>query len=122
MGRKRGPRFRRGLPRGGLGQLGWLPSLGSLAAACFLQTELALIVSLSSFPFSVWCALGLRRDDAAGEISDHYVDTESLSWKEMLSGNFEHPVRRQSTGMIAVGVLACGIAWSRWFFGWGPLV
>ena len=122
MGRKRGPRFKRGLPRGGLGLLGWLPSLASFAAAWFLRADLAVMAGLLAVPFCVWCALGLRKDDSTGEVADHYVDEESLDWKEVLSGNFEHPVRRQSNAMIAFGVVACVIAGCRWLFGWGPLL
>ena len=121
MGRKRGLRFKNGIPRGGLGRLGWIPSLGSLAAACFVRADLAFWVGLLALPVCVWCALGLRADDTAGEVSDHYVDDESLDWKELLSGNFEHPVRRHSNVMIAFGVLGCVIALCRWRFGWGPL-
>jgi hypothetical protein len=46
MGRKRGLRFENGLPRGGLGRLGWIPSLGSFAAACFVRADLAALAGL----------------------------------------------------------------------------
>src|SRR5262249_6453058 len=117
MGRKRGPRFKYGLPRGGLGRLGWLPSLGSLAAAWFLRVDLAVGACLLAVPVCVWCALGLRKDDAAGEVSDQYVDEESLDWKELLWGNFEHPVRRSSNVMITLSIVACAIAECRWLWG-----
>jgi hypothetical protein len=120
MRRRRGPRFKNGLPRGGLGRVGWVPCLGSFAAAWFVRADLALWVGLLAVPVCIWCALGLRKDDAAGEVPDHYVDDESWDWKELLSGNIEHPVRRQSNVMVALGVLACVIAWCRWWFGWGP--
>ena len=120
MGRKRGLRFRKGLPRGGLGQLGWIPALGSLAAAWFVRADMATFTGLLAVPVCIWCALGLRADDTAGEVSDYYVDDESLDWKELLSGNFEHPVRRESNAMITIGVLACVISGCRWVFGWGP--
>jgi hypothetical protein len=120
MGRKRGLRVRHGLPRGGLGQLGWAPLIGALAATWFAHAELAAAVSVLAVPLCVWCALGLRADDAAGEAADHYVDDESLDWKELLSGNFEHPVRRQSTVMIVLSVLVCVLALCRWRYGWGP--
>src|SRR5262245_56615524 len=110
-----------GLPRGGLGHIGWLPSLGSFAAAWFARADLAVFAGLVAVPSCVWCALGLRSDEAAGEASDHYVDEESLGWKELLSGNFEHPVRRHSSVMVALCVLGCAIALCRWRFGWGPL-
>lgn len=122
MKRKRGPRFRKGLPRGGLGRLGWIPSLGSLAVAWFVRPDLATLAGLLAVPVCVWCGLGLRADEAAGEVSDHYLDEDSFDWKEMLSGNFEHPVRRSSNAMIALAVLACAIALCRWHFGWGPLI
>src|SRR5262245_24767545 len=121
MGRKRGLRLKQGLPRGGLGRLGWIPSLGSFAAACLVRADLAALVGLLAAPVCVWCALGLRADEAAGEVSDHYVDDESLDWKDLLSGNFEHPVRRHSNAMIALCVLACAVALCGWRFGWGPL-
>jgi hypothetical protein len=120
MGGRRGLRFEHGLPRGGLGRLGWAAALGSFAAAWFVPADWAVGAGLLAVPVCVWCALGLRADDAAGEGSDHYVDEESLDWKELLFGNFEHPVRRQSTGMIALSVFGCVIALCRWHFGWGP--
>jgi hypothetical protein len=120
MRRKRGPRLKRGLPRGGLGRLGWLPALGSVAAALLLRADLAVLACLLAVPVCAWCAAGLRKDDSAGEVEDHYVDEESLDWKELLFGNFEHPLRRRSNGMIVLGVLACVIAGFRWLFGWGP--
>jgi hypothetical protein len=121
MERKHGPRLKHGLPRGGVGRLGWVAALGSLALACFVRADVASIVGVLAFPVSVWCALGLRADDASGEVSDHYVDEESFDWKEMLSGDFVHPVRRASNWMIGIGMLALAIALCRWHFGWGAL-
>src|SRR5262245_40387009 len=121
MGRRRGPRLMQGLPRGGLGHIGWLPSLGSFAAAWFARPDLAALAALLSAPVCVRCASGLRADEGEGEVSDRYVDEESLDWKGLLSGNFEHPVRRHSTAMVALCLLACAIALCRWRFGWGPL-
>jgi hypothetical protein len=121
MGRRRGPRLRKGLPRGGLGWLGWLPALTALGCACLTRADVATVVSFLVVPVCVWCALGLRRDDQMGEISDFCVDEESWDLKELLSGNFEHPVRRGSNGMIFLAVVACGIACCRWLFGWGPV-
>jgi hypothetical protein len=120
VGRRRGPRLRKGLPRGGLGWLGWLPALGALACAVLTRADVATLVSFLAVPVCVWCALGLRKDDQAGEICDFGVDEESWDWKELLSGNFEHPVRRQSNGMIFLAVLAFAVACCRWLFGWGP--
>src|SRR5262245_30409105 len=108
--RKRRLRLKHGLPRGGLGQAGWLPSLGSFAAAYFLRADVASFVGLLAIPICVWCAVGLRADEAAGEGSDHYVNDESLDCMELLSRNFEHPVRRHSTVLIALCLLACVIA------------
>jgi hypothetical protein len=121
MKRQRGPRLTNGVPRGGLGRLGWFPSLGSFALACFVPAAIAFVACLLLIPICVWCAVGLRRDDVAGEYVDHYVDDESLDLKEMLSGNFEHPVRRQSSAMVFFGVLGSVIAGCRWLWGWGPL-
>jgi hypothetical protein len=91
-----------------------------LAAASLLRADLALGACLAAVPVCVWCALGLRKDDAAGEVSDHYVDEESLDVKGLLAGDFEHPVRRGSNALMTLAVLAAVIAWSRWQFGWGP--
>jgi hypothetical protein len=112
--------LRKGLPRGGLGQVGWIVALGALAVAWIVRADVALLVGLLALLLCVWCALGLRKDDQAGEVSDFYVDDESVSWRELLAGNWEHPVRRRSNGMIFLGVLGCAIAWCRWHFGWGP--
>ena len=121
MGRRRGPRIKNRLPRGGLGWLGWIPALGSFAAAWFARTDVPILVCALAIPLCVWCALGLRKDDSAGESSDHYVDEESWVWSELLAGNFENPVRRQSNGMVLLGVLGLALALCRWLFGWGPL-
>jgi hypothetical protein len=121
MGRRRGPRLESGLPRGGLGKCGWLPSLGSFAVAWLAPAAPAAVACWLAVPLCVWCALGLRRDGLAGEVLDHYVDDESLDCMELLSGNWEHPVRRQSNGMIFLGVLGGVIATCRYVSGWGPL-
>jgi hypothetical protein len=101
--------------------MGWLPALGSLAAAFLAPADLAAVAGLLAVPLCVWCALGLRKDDQAGEASDYYVDDESWDWKEALSGNFAHPVRRHSNGMIVLAALGCTIAVLRWLNGSGPL-
>lgn len=121
MGRRQGVRFRNGLPRGGLGYLGWIPGLGSFAVAWLVRADIAIPACLLVVPVCVWCALGLRKDDSAGELSDHYVDDESINWTELMSGNFEYQVRRQSNGLILLGVASFLIALCRWWFGWGPL-
>src|SRR5262245_20309095 len=117
MGRRRGPRLKNYLPRGGLGWIGWIPALGSLAAALLVRVDVALGTTLLAFPVCVWCMLGLRRDAAAGEIEDQYVDDESVNWTELLSGNYEHPVRRGSNGLLLLSLLGCAIALGRWYFG-----
>jgi hypothetical protein len=121
MGRRRGWRLDHGLPRGGLGRIGWLPSLGSLAAAFLAPADFAALAGLLAVALCVWCALGLRKDDQADEVSDYYEDDESWNWKEVLSGNFVHPVRRHSNSMIVLAGLGCAIACCRWLFGWGPV-
>jgi hypothetical protein len=122
MGRRRGPRLKNGLPRGGLGWIGWVPALASLAVALLVRVDVALGATLLALPVCVWCMVGLRRDAAAGEVMDHYVDDDSFNWAEMLSGNFEHPVRRQSHGLLLFGLLGCAVALARWVFGWGPVL
>jgi hypothetical protein len=121
MARRRDWRLHRGLPRGGLGRIGWVPALAATAAGFLAQADLAALTGSLVVPLCVWCALGLRKDDQAGELSDYYVDDESLDWKEALSGNFTNPVRRHSNGMIVLAGLGCAIAWCRWLFGFGPL-
>ena len=41
-----------------------------------------------------------------GEVSDYYVDDESLDWKELLSGNLEHqlPGWPNSTHLLDAGM------------------
>ncbi|HZY87785.1 MAG TPA: hypothetical protein VFE78_23315 [Gemmataceae bacterium] len=121
MGRRRGPRLQKGLPRGGLGQFGWAPALGTPAAAFFLRPDLVALAGVLAFPLCVWCALGLRQDEWAGEGQDHYVDEDSVEWGELLLGNIVHPERRQSTVMIVFCLLGCLVAVCRWWFGWGPV-
>jgi hypothetical protein len=86
-----------------------------------VRADIAGWICLLAAPVCVWCALGLRKDDAAGELSDHYVDEDSLDWNELLDGNFQYKVRRSSNVLTAICVLACVIAWCRWLFGWGTL-
>jgi hypothetical protein len=121
MKRKR-PRFKHGLLRGGLGRMGWVPSLGSFAAAWFVRPDIVLYAGLVTIPICIWCALGLRADHSAGERSDFYVDDESYDLKEMVSGDLVHPVRRHSNAMIFFCVLGCLIALCRQRFAVGPIV
>jgi hypothetical protein len=122
MGRRRGLRLQRGLPRGGLGRVGWVPCLGALAAAFLVRADVAAVVGALAFPLCVWCALGLRQDDWAGEVHDHYVDEESVELGELLFGNIVYKERRHSNTMLVICLLACLVAWCRWWFGWGPVV
>jgi hypothetical protein len=121
MAKKRGPRLKKGLPRGGLGLIGFVPALLSLGLALFVRADVAALVCVLLVGACVWCALGLRKDDASGEVADGYVDEESFSFRELLAGNWEHPLRRRSNGILACGALGLGIALCRLLFGWGPL-
>jgi hypothetical protein len=95
MRRMRRFRIVHGLPRGGLGRVGWAPSLAAVVAALVAHTGVAAAVGLLCLPLCVWCAAGLRRDDAAGEASDWY----SARWHLSLLGEWE-PTRRRSTAMV----------------------
>jgi hypothetical protein len=52
---------------------------GFLAAALFVRADVAVAATLLALPVCIWCMLGLRRDAAAGEVMDHYVDDESVN-------------------------------------------
>ena len=121
MARRRGIRIKKGLPRGGLGHAGSLVGLASLAVALFVRADVAVTVCVLLLPVCIWCGLGLRKDASAGEISDEWIDDESLDWRELLSGNFESPVRRHSTGIVVLASAALVIAVCRLSFGWGPV-
>ncbi len=116
MGKRCGLRFVNGLPRGGLGHLGIVPAVGSVVLSLFVRAELAVLLCLAALPICIWSALGLRRDDAAGEVLDHYEDGHSYSLSGLLFGELEHPVRRRSNGIIALAVLGLGIAACRFLF------
>lgn len=122
MGRRRGLRVRKGLPRGGLGRVGWLPCLGALATAFLVRADVASLVGVLALPLCVWCALGLRKDDRVGEVSDFYVDDHSVELGELLWGNIVYKERRHSTTMLVICLVGCLVAWCRWWFGWGPVV
>jgi hypothetical protein len=119
--KKRGIRLKKGLPRGGLGLLGYLFAGASLMMAFYVRSEFAVWLCLLMLPVCIWCALGLRKDDDAGEVSDLYVDEESLSFTELLAGNVENPVRRKSNGLIVLCVIGIMIALCRYVFGWEPM-
>jgi hypothetical protein len=121
LARRRGPRLKKGLPRGGLGLLGFLPALGSVALSLLARADLAVPGCLPAVALTAWCALGLRKDDAAGEVSDFYEDKRSLVFTELLAGNWEHPMRRRSNWMLGAALLGLAIALCRWWFGWEPL-
>ncbi len=122
MGRRRGLRVRKGLPRGGLGRVGWLPCLAALATAFLVRADVAAVVGALALPLCVWCALGLRRDDQAGEVSDYYIDDHAVEWGELLWGNIVYKERRHSNTILVICLLGCLVAWCRWWFGWGPVV
>ncbi len=120
MRRKRGRRLANGLPRGGLGHVGWVPTMGSLAVAWVLRPEYSAITGLLLIPLCVWFALGLRADDAAGEISDHFEINVPFSGEDTPSAMSDEPIRRWSTLMICISVFSCVGAMFRWWFGWWP--
>lgn len=100
MAGKRWPRIRKWLPRGGLGLIGYGISAGAFVCALLIQAWIALLVAGFSLPLCIWCAVGLRRDEAAEEIADQYVARgDSVRLLDMLSGQFES-VRRMSNDIL----------------------
>ncbi len=109
MRKKRGPRFKSGLPRGGLGFAGFLAPLAALLCLVCARTPWAIAVPLASVLICGWCAAGLRRDDAAGEVADRYTTTgRGLRLMDILSGQWESE-RRISTDLVLTSLVVLAI-------------
>ncbi len=111
MRRRRGLRFKHWLPRGGLGFAGFLGPLAVVLCAVFAPPRVAIVVALANLPFCGWCAVGLRRDDDAGEIADRYMTSgRGLRLMDILSGQWESE-RRISTDLLiaSLGVLVIAL-------------
>jgi hypothetical protein len=107
MRKKRGPRFKAWLPRGGLGLAGFLGPIAVALCLVWGDPRLALGVAAANLFLCAWCAIGLRRDDAAGEVADRYTTRgRGLRLLDILSGQWESE-RRISTDLIisSLGVL-----------------
>jgi hypothetical protein len=97
-----------GLPRGGIGLIGsFLSSLTALfVSATWSDAVFAVWFAVFCMLPTVWFAIGLRRDDDAGEMTDRYIATgRGIRILDFLSEQFESE-RRWSTDMIFVTVLA----------------
>jgi hypothetical protein len=87
----------------------WLAQLlQTLAWRCWLRP--------GSLLACIWCAAGLRHDDAAGEVADRYMSRRRVRLINLLSGQFESE-RRWSSDMIFVSLLALGFAAVRFLSG-----
>jgi hypothetical protein len=70
---------------------------------------------------SLWCAAGLRRDDAADQVADRYTTRgKGVRLVDILSGQFESE-RRWSSDLLFICVLGLGIGTVRYLWRWGPL-
>jgi hypothetical protein len=109
MRKKRGPRFKSWLPRGGLGFAGFLAPVAPVLCLVLASPKLAIGVALAGVLVCGWCAAGLRRDDAAGEIADRYITTgRGLRLMNMLSGQWESE-RRISTDLVFTSLVVLAI-------------
>lgn len=80
MGRRRGVRIHRGLPRGGAGLLGYPVAFGYLALAVWAPAGLAVVAGPVVGAACLWCAAGLRRDDEKGEGTDEHTTYRGTWW------------------------------------------
>jgi hypothetical protein len=109
MRKKRGPRFKSWLPRGGLGLAGFLAPLAAVLCLVLASTKVAIGVAVAGVLVCGWCAVGLRRDDAAGEVADRYITTgRGLRLLDILSGQWESE-RRISTDLIITSLVVLAI-------------
>jgi hypothetical protein len=109
MRKKRGPRFKSWLPRGGLGFAGFLAPVAVVLCLVLTSTALAIGVAVAGVLVCGWCAAGLRRDDAAGELADRYITTgRGLRLLDILSGQWESE-RRISTDLILTSLVVLAI-------------
>jgi hypothetical protein len=108
--KKRGPRFKAWLPRGGLGFAGFGGPVAVVLCSVLADARVALGVAAANVLLCVWCAVGLRRDDAAGEVADRYTTSgRGLRLMDMLSGQWESE-RRISTDLILTSLLVLVLA------------
>jgi hypothetical protein len=72
-------------------------------------TKLAIAVAVASVLVCGWCAAGLRRDDAAGEVADRYTTSgRGLRLMDILSGQWESE-RRISTDLVITSLVMLAI-------------
>jgi hypothetical protein len=83
-----------------LGFAGFLGPGAVVLSSVWADVRLVLAVGVANVLFCGWCAAGLRRDDAAGEVADRYTTTgRGLRLMDMLSGQWESE-RRISTDLV----------------------
>lgn len=122
MAKNRWPRIKGGLPQGGLGLIGYGLSAIAFLCAVWIEAGMAVLIAVCSLVVCIWCAGGLWRDEAAGEIADQYVAQGSgVRLFDILSGQFESE-RRMSSDMLYTSAIALVIAMLRLVFGWGPVL
>jgi hypothetical protein len=122
VGENHWPRINGWLPRGGLGLVGFAPATAALLCSLRADAGLAISIAVCCLLVCGWCAAGLRRDDAAGEVADRYTARgRGVRLMDVLSGQFESQ-RRLSSDIIFVSLLGLVIAGLRYLCGWGPLI
>jgi hypothetical protein len=111
------PRLERGLPRGGLGYLGFLIGVAALIAAAWLDGPAAILAAGLAAPLCLWMGLGLRSDSRHGEAIDHVVfegDYRRGAGYDRRAG-YRRSEHRLSNEMILLGVASLAVAVWRHF-------
>jgi len=105
-----------------LGLIGYGISTIAFLCAIWVEAGIAVLIAVCSLLVCIWCAGGLWRDEAAGEIADQYVTQGSgVRLLDILSGQFESE-RRMSSDILYTCVIALMIVILRLVFGWGPFM
>ena len=121
MAQKRWPRINGWVPRGGLGFVGLVSSGAAILCSLWADAGLAIAVAVGRLVVSCWCAAGLRRDDAAGEVADRYMARgRGVRLVDMLPGQFETE-RRFSSDLVFGNLLRLVIGVIRYVCGLRPV-
>lgn len=83
-------------------------------AAFKWEPNVAVPTCLGTAAFSVWCALGLRRDGNEGEVIDEVVSEQKQTPTEFLLGDVRYSIWRISTVVWGCGAGGLAIALAKW--------
>jgi hypothetical protein len=93
-----------------LGFVGFLGPIAVVLCSVWADARLVVAVAVANVALCGWCAAGLRRDDAAGEVADRYTTSgRGLRLMDIVSGDWQSE-RRISTDLVLASLLVLVLA------------